>query len=63
MIVDICCLFVVLDHVQKTFAFAHASVAEYLKQLPEYGISQINFLVARRCLKSLIGEDGDLELM
>lgn len=30
---DICCPFVVLDHDQRTLAFAHASVAEYLKQL------------------------------
>lgn len=48
---DICCPFVVLDHDQRTLAFAHASVAEYLKQLSKYGVSQINFLAVRRCLK------------
>lgn len=48
-----------LDTNTKQFSFVHASVREYLLQLPEYSASAINYLAAARCLAYLMfGDDG-----
>lgn len=59
LILDLCCNFVTLDDDFGRFSFVHASVREYLQQLPEYSMSICNFIAAQRCLEIFIFDDED----
>jgi hypothetical protein len=48
-----------LDKDTGQFSFVHASVREYLLQLPEYSVSEINSLAAGRCLVYFMFDDDD----
>jgi hypothetical protein len=58
-ILDLCCNLVILDKDTRQFSFIHASIREYLLQLPEYSASAINSLAVERCLKCFMFDDND----
>lgn len=49
-IIDLCCNFISLDETLDTFRFAHPSVQEFLRDLPEYTLSSCHGIAAECCL-------------
>lgn len=54
-ILDLCCNFVIHDEHRDVFQFAHASVEEFLRDLPEFSLPNSNALLAESCLVVVIG--------
>jgi len=53
-ILDLCCNFVIYDEHRDIFPFVHASVEEFLRNLPTYSVPKSNAVVAECCLALLM---------